>query len=154
MPSPLTQAQRRTLFMAAHAAARARGEQPEAYRKRAMSEELGVEHLAQVSSTTGFDALMARFSRDSGDVSRAAHYATQAVHRLQYVILEAARRLAPADPYAYVAGVMIQSRIAPVADTTMLSNLLRCGSAWSDVPVPHLRRVLMMLKTHLRRRHA
>lgn len=151
MPSPLTQAQRRTLFVAIREAAGRQGVAPESYRRKVMAEELGVEHLAQVSSTTGFDALMARFSRDAGDERRAARYAFQAARRLQYVILEAARRIAPADPCSYVAGVMIQSRIAPVADTSMLADLLRSGSAWLDVPVPHLRRVLMMLKTHLRR---
>ena len=148
----LTQPQRRTLFAAVREAAARQGEMPEAYRRKVMAEELGVEHLAQVSSTSGFDALMARISRDAGDLRRAAHYATQASHRLQYVILGAARRIAPADPCGYVAGVMVQSRLAPLAETDVLADRLRSGSAWRDVPVPHLRRVLMMLKTHLRRR--
>lgn len=39
----LTQPQRRTLFSTIRAAAREQGEQPEAYRKRVMAEELGVE---------------------------------------------------------------------------------------------------------------
>lgn len=147
----LTQPQRRTLFVTIREAAREQGEEPETYRRRIMREELGVDHLSQVSATSGFDALMARAYSDAGDAQRAAIYATQAARRLQHVIIEAARRLAPADPCSYVAGVMVQSRLAPVGDNATLADRLRNGSAWLDVPEPHLRRILVMLKTHIRR---
>ena len=147
----LTQSQRRTLFATIRAAAREQGEQPEAYRKRVMAEELGVEHLAQVSATSGFDTLMARICRDAGDLQRATMYVTQATRRLQHLIVEAARRIAPDDPCGYVAGVMQQSRLVPLGDTATLADRLRNGSAWLDVPEPHLRRILAMLKTHIRR---
>lgn len=151
MANGLSQSQRRTLFATIREAAREQGEEPEAYRKRIMADELGVEHLSLVSSTSGFDTLMARACADAGDAQRAAIYATQAARRLQHVIIEAARRLAPADPCAYVAGVMVQSRLAPVGDASTLADRLRDGSAWLDVPEPHLRRILVMLKTHIRR---
>ena len=150
-PQGLSQSQRRTLFATIRAAAREQGEQPAAYRKRVMAEELGVEHLSQVSATTGFDTLMARICRDAGDLQRATMYVTQATRRLQHLIVEAARRIAPDDPCGYVAGVMHQSRLAPLGDAATLADRLRNGSAWLDVPEPNLRRVLAMLKTHLRR---
>jgi len=117
-----------------------------------MREKLDVDHLSQVSATTGYDTLMARICRDSGDFQRAAAYAAQAARRLQYLIVESARAIAPDDPCGYVAGVMLQSRIAPHGDASTLADRLRSGSAWLDVPEPHLRRILAMLKTHLRRR--
>lgn len=153
MPKPngLSESQRRTLFAAIRDAARECGEQPEAYRKRIMREELDVEHLSQVSATSGFDTLMARVCRDAGDLQRATLYVTQATRRLQHLIVEAARRIAPDDPCGYVAGVMQQSRLAPLGDAATLADRLRNGSAWLDVPEPHLRRILAMLKTHIRR---
>lgn len=147
----LSEFQRRTLFATIREAAREQGEEPETYRRRIMRDELGVEHLSQVSATSGFDTLMARVCADAGDAQRAAIYATQAARRLQHVIIEAARRLAPAHPCDYVAAVMVQSRLAPVGDNATLADRLRNGSAWLDVPEPHLRRILVMLKTHIRR---
>ena len=149
--SGLSQSQRRTLFATIREAAREQGEQPEAYRKRVMAEELGVDHLSQVSATTGYDTLMARICRDAGDLQRATMYVTQATRRLQHLIVEAARRISPDDPCGYVAGVMQQSRLAPLGDVATLADRLRNGSAWLDVPEPHLRRILAMLKTHIRR---
>ena len=73
--SGLSQSQRRTLFATIREAAREQGEQPEVYRKRVMVEELGVEHLSQVTATTGFDTLMARICRDAGDDANAIKYA-------------------------------------------------------------------------------
>ena len=151
MVNGLSESQRRTLFATIRAAAREQGEQPESYRKRVMAEELGVEHLSQVSATTGFDTLMARICRDSGDFQRAVSYATQATRRLQHLIEDVARAIAPDDPCGYVAGVMLQSRLAPIGDDATLADRLRRGSVWLDVPEPHLRRILAMLKTHLRR---
>ena len=151
MANGLSESQRRTLFATIRAAAREQGEQPEAYRKRVMAEELGVDHLSQVSATTGYDTLMARICRDAGDLQRATMYVTQATRRLQHLIVEAARRISPDDPCGYVAGVMQQSRLAPLGDVATLADRLRNGSAWLDVPEPHLRRILAMLKTHIRR---
>ena len=151
-PNGLSESQRRTLFSSLRNAAREVGEPPEVYRRRIMAEELDVESLSQVTPTSGFDKLMARICRDSGDYQRATIYATQTARRMQYLIVDAARAIAPKDPYSYVAGVMQQSRLAPIGDATTLADRLRNGSAWLDVPESHLRRILAMLKTHLRRR--
>lgn len=151
-PNGLSESQRRTLFSSLRNAARECGEEPEAYRRRIMREELDVEHLSQVTPTLGFDTLMARILRDAGDYQRASVYATAATRRWQYLIVGVARAIAPKDPYSYVAGIMQQSRLAPLGDAATLADRLRNGSAWLDVPEPHLRRILAMLKTHLRRR--
>ena len=151
-PNGLSESQRRTLFSSLRNAAREVGEPPEEYRRRIMREELDVEHLSQVTPTLGFDTLMARICRDSGDYQRATIYATQTARRMQYLIIDAARAISPYAPYRYVAGVMQQSRLAPLGDAATLADRLRSGSAWLDVPEPHLRRILAMLKTHLRRR--
>ena len=105
----LSQSQRRTLFATIRAAAREQGEQPEAYRKRVMAEELGVEHLSQVTATTGYDTLMARICRDAGDDANAIKYALATTTRLRHLITDAAEALAPGNALGYVAGVMIQS---------------------------------------------
>ena len=72
-PSGLSGAQRRALFATVRGAARETGEDPEAYRRRIMREELGVEPLCQVSATTGFDRLMARTCSDAGDFVQAGN---------------------------------------------------------------------------------
>ena len=133
------------------AAAREQGEQPEAYRKRIMAEELGVEHLYQVSATTGFDVLMARACRDAGDDAAAIKYALGAITRLRHLIMEAADLLAPGNALGYVAGVMIQSRTVRGYDQPTLAARLASDTGWLDLTNPQLRRLLAMLKTHLRR---
>ena len=149
--SGLSQSQRRTLFATIRAAAREQGEQPEAYRKRVMAEELGVEHLSQVSVTTGFDRLMARACRDKGDDAHAIAYALSAVSRYRHLIVDAAERLAPGNALAYIAGVMLQSHTVRNCDQPTLAARLKTDSGWLDLTDPQLRRILAMLKTHLRR---
>lgn len=150
-PNGLSESQRRTLFAAIREAAREQGEQPEAYRKRVMAEELGVEHLSQVSATTGYDTLMARICRDAGDDANAIKYALAATTRLRHLITDAAEALAPGNALSYVAGVMIQSRTVRGYDQPTLAARLTTDSGWLDLTNPQLRRILVMLKTHLRR---
>ena len=146
--SPL---QRRTLFATIRQAAGELGEQPEAYRKRVMAEELGAEHLSQVSATTGFDALMARVCRDAGDDASAIKYALGAATRLRHLIMEAADLLAPGNALDYVAGVMIQSHTVTGLAQAVLAAHLSHESFWCQLSAQQLRRVLAMLKTHIRR---
>lgn len=151
MANGLSQSQRRTLFATIRAAAREQGEQPEAYRKRVMAEELGVEHLSQVTATTGFDTLMARICRDAGDDANAIKYALATTTRLRHLITDAAEALAPGNALGYVAGVMIQSHTVRGYDQPTLTARLASDSGWLDLTNPQLRRLLAMLKTHLRR---
>ena len=151
-PSGLSGAQRRALFATVRGAARETGEDPEAYRRRIMREELGVEPLCQVSATSGFDRLMARTCSDAGDFVQAGNYAVASSRRLRRLVEDAAREIAPAHPILYVAGVMVQSGIARTRDADALAASLEGGSGWLDYPDGDMRRVLAMLKTHLRRR--
>ena len=151
MPNGLTQSQRMTLFATIREAAREQGEQPEAYRKRIMAEELGVDHLSEVSRGSGFDRLMARVCRDAGDDARAIKYSLSAVARYRHLIVETAEKIAPGNALEYVAGVMIQSRTVRGYDQPTLTARLASDSGWLDLTNPQLRRLLAMLKTHLRR---
>lgn len=144
----LSQSQRCTLFATIRAAAREQGEQPEAYRKRVMAEELGVEHLSQVTATTGYDTLMARIC---GDDANAIKYALATSTRLRHLITDAAEAIAPGNALGYVAGVMIQSHTVRGYDQPTLTARLASDSGWLDLTNPQLRRLLAMLKTHLRR---
>ena len=148
----LTQAQRRTLFAAIREAAREQDEQPEAYRRRVMAEELGVEHLADVSRGSDYDQLMARVCRDAGDDARAVKFALATSARLRHLVVEAAEILAPGNALGYVAGVMIQSHTVRGYDQPALAARLASDSGWLDLTNPQLRRLLAMLKTHLRRK--
>lgn len=149
--SGLTQSQRMTLFATIREVAREQGEQPEAYRKRIMAEELGVDHLSEVSRGSGFDRLMARVCRDAGDDARAIKYSLSAVARYRHLIVETAERIAPGNALEYVAGVMIQSRTVRDVRPAILAARLSTDSGWLDLTDPQLRRLLAMLKTHLRR---
>ena len=151
MAKGLSDAQRRTLFAAIRDAARECGETQEAYRKRVMAEELGVEHLSQVSATTGFDTLMARVCSDAHDDAGAIRYALAPHMRLRRLVMDAAEALAPGSALAYVAGVMIQSHTVRGYDQPTLAARLTTDSGWLDLTNPQLRRLLAMLKTHLRR---
>ena len=151
MANGLTDAQRRTLFATIRDAAREQGEEPEAYRKRVMADELGVAHLSQVSRGSGYDTLMARICRDAGDDAGALKYALATTARLRRLITEAAALLAPGNPLGYIAGVMIQSHTVRGYDVPDLTVRLASETGWLDLSVPQLRNILAMLKTHLRR---
>lgn len=151
MPNGLTQSQRMTLFATIREAAREQGERPEAYRKRILAEELGVDHLSEVSRGSGFDRLMARVCRDAGNDARAIKYSLSAVARYRHLIVKTAERIAPGNALEYVAGVMIQSRTVCDVRHPSLAARLSTDSGWLDLTDPQLRRLLAMLQTHLRR---
>lgn len=149
----LTNAQRHILFAAVRKAAAELGEaSSEAYRKRVMAEELGVEHLNDVSRSWGFDRLMARFCRDAGDYDRAIKYELSAIDRYRVLIVAAAEKIAPGNALGYVAGVMIQSRMARGGQSSALAASLATPFGWLGLDQAQLRRLLAMLKTHLRRK--
>ena len=147
-----TAAQRRAFFAEVRKAARELGENQEAYRRRVMAEELGVEHLADVQRGAGYDRLMARVCADAGDHALAGEYAVASSYRLRALVVKAARKVAPANPFRYVAGCMVQSGLARTRDAGALAESLESGAGWLDYPDETLRRVLAMLRIHLRRR--
>lgn len=154
MANGLTQSQRRTLFAAIRSAAQEQGEETELYRRRIMAEELGVEHLSQISPTLGFDTLMARICRDAGDDAGAIRYATAATNRLRHLIMDTASILAPGHALNYVAGLMIQSGIVQGfnGERQLLASRLESDAIWESIIPEDLRRILAMLKTHIRRK--
>ena len=76
------------------------------------------------------------------------------VHELLDLVCQSvdAREAAPAAPYRYVAGCMVQSGLARTRDAGALAESLESGAGWLDYPDETLRRVLAMLRIHLRRR--
>lgn len=153
----LSQSQRRALFASIREAAREQGEQPEAYRKRVMAEELGVESLSQVGRGGDFDKLMSRICQDCGDFARALSYSKGSFSRLKHLIVRAAERIVAGKPdwrgsaYDYIAGVMRQSGMIPATTPRIWCERLVSDSGWLDFTEPQMRRLLMMLSTHLRR---
>ena len=154
----MTSSQRRTFFLELRVAAREVGEEPEAYRKRIMMEELGVEHLAEVSRGTGFDRLMSRVWTDRGDYVMALDYAQGSFSRLRHLIVSAAERIVASRPdwqgsaYDYLAGVMHQCGMLKDRPTRAWTDRLVSESGWLDFTEPQMRRLLMMLNTYVRRR--
>ena len=118
---------------------------------RILKEELGVEHLADVSRTVRFETPMARVCSDAGDDLAALAYAMGLGKRLRHLILDAAEDLAPGHALSYVAGVMIQSHTVHGCDQDALADRLASDAGWIDITTPQLRTVLKMLKTHLKR---
>jgi len=158
MKKPLTPLQRRLFFMAIRPAAQEVGADLEEYRKRILEEELGVEHMSDVGSTGDFDRLMSRIYQDRGDYARALEYSTGSVSRLAHLVVKAAERIVAAKPdwsgtaYDYIAGVMQQSRMVEMRQIHVMATRLADGSGWQDFTESQLRRLVMMLNTHVRRR--
>ena len=154
----LTPLQHRLFFMAIRPAAQEVGEEPEAYRRRVLQEELGVEHLAEVSRGGDFDKLMARIWQDLGDYSRALEYSMGSFSRVKHLIVKAAERIVAAKPdwrgsaYDYIAGVMHQCGMLKERPTRAFTERLVADSGWLDFTEPQLKRLMMMLNTHVRRR--
>ena len=152
----LTPLQRKAFFMALRPAAQEVGEDPEAYRKRILNEELGVEHLGEVSRNGDFDKLMARLWSDRGDYERASDYAISNLKRLRHLVVSAAKRIVAAKDdwtgtaYDYIAGVMIQCGMAQGRPSVVASKLLS-KFGWLEFNELQLKRLLMMLNTHIRR---
>lgn len=158
MKKPLTPLQRRLFFMAIRPAAQEVGADLEEYRKRILKEELGVEHMSDVGKTGDFDKLMSRIYQDRGDYARALEYSTGSVSRLAHLAVKAAERIVGAKPcrggtaYDYIAGVMQQSRMVEMRQVHVMATRLADGSGWHDFTESQLRRLVMMLNTHVRRR--
>lgn len=152
----LTPAQRRAFFSTVRQAAQELGEDPEVYRQRILKEELGVEHLADVRRGFDYDRLMARACRDSGDFDRAIKYAGGGAKRLKHLIVGAAEKIVAkkgdwtGTAYDYIAGVMIQCGMVQGRPAVVAAQL-ESGSGWDRFDEGQLRRLLIMLATHLNR---
>lgn len=153
----LTLAQRKTFFASVRQAASELGEDAEAYRRRILREELGVEHMADVSRTGDFDRLMARICSDRGDYERALAYSQGAVVRIVHLIVGVAEKIVAASPdydgtaIDYVVGVMAQSKMFERLPATEPAAFIHemCYGYYKE---GQLKRLFMMLGTHLRRK--
>ena len=158
MKRSLTKLQRATLFAHVKNAAIDCGEKPEDYRKRIMREELGVDHLSDVSRTDGFDRLMCRMLKDCGDYSHALDYVGGDVKRLRYLALSAAARICDGAPLdvelmlcRYVAGVIINMKYSSL-DRDALAIRLQRDDGWDDFTPMQLKKVVAALNLQVRRK--
>lgn len=161
MKNQLTTLQRATLFAHVKNAAVECGEKPEAYRKRIMREELGVDHLSEVSRTDGFDRLMCRMLKDCGDYSHALDYTGGDVRRLRYLALSAARQCCDAAPLSdadetsmlckYVAGIMVNMKLSRLSSGALAIQLQR-ADGWDDFTPLQLKKVVAALNLQIRRK--
>ena len=155
-PSGLTPAQRAAFFRALQAASIELGydtpETREAYRKEVMREEAGVEHLADLSRTTGFDRVMRRFAADSGDFETASRFAVADVQRKAALVCVCCQQVlqlkgcaAGTDDAAdYLGGIVAQARIPCGRDLTD-------SSFWMDCNPAHLMTLFQILDSYRRR---
>ena len=153
----LTPLQRRAFFSTVRQAAQVLGEDQEVYRQRILKEELCVEHLGDVRRGFDYDRLMSRACGDCGDYDRAIRYAGGGVKRLRHLIVAVAEKIVAAKGdwtgtvYDYIAGVMHQCRMAQGRPSVVAARL-ESGSGWDGFDEGQLRRLLIMLATHLNRR--
>ena len=121
-----------------------------AYRSRIMMEEASASHLAEVSNTHGYEALMARLAADAGDYEDASRYAGGDDRRMAHMVDDCARQVfelsgkSGSDRLAYIRAILEQS------------GLVRCSTAlnafwWLDYPDTTPERIFQILDTHRRR---
>lgn len=158
MTNRLTSLQRATLFAHVHKAASEQGVDPEKYRKMIMREELGVDHLSEVSRTDGFDRLMCRMLKDCGEYSHALDYVGGDVKRLRHLALSAAAKICDGATFdvermlcRYVAGVMINMKYSSL-DRDALAIRLQRDDGWDDFTPMQLKKVVAALNLQVRRR--
>lgn len=147
----ITKAQAAAFWRMFAAACRAQGlpaAEREPYRKRIMKEECGVEHLAEVDRTRGYDALMRRVNEDAGAYDYAAKFVGGDGVRMVHLVERCANQLMqlacrPVDEaYSYVGGILRHAGIFQEED----------GARYLlDIPVRDAQAVFQMLDTHRRR---
>ena len=121
----------------------------DAYRHAVLREEGGVEHLAQLGRTRGFDRVMLRLCSDAGDYASAARFESGDERRMAELCADCATQLlqlagsTETSAIAYIGGILRQARLDPPVP---------CGSDWwLDVPAGHALAVFQILDTHRRR---
>ena len=154
--SSLTQRQRSAFFLALRAACVELGhdtpESREEYRKTVMREEAGVEHLADLSRTVDFDAVMRRFASDAGDFEMASRFAVADEYRKVAIVRACCAQVlqlngttpGTVDAADYLGGIVEQARIPCGRD-------LIDSTFWMDCNPDHLLTLFQILDTHRRR---
>ena len=149
----ITNKQKRAFWVQFAAACRNLGiasEDREAYRHAVLAEEANVMHLADVSSTEGFEAVMKRLAADAGDWARAADFATGDAKRIGAMVADCARQVfeltgnESGDATSYAQGVLKRSGMERVG--------LFGGDYWfMDYPDSTPVKIFQMLDSHRRR---
>ncbi len=153
----LTPLQRRAFFMGLRPAAQEVGEDPEAYRKRILREELGVEHMRDVDRGSGYDKLMSRIWQDRGDYERALDYARGSFSRLKHLIVGAAQKIVERKPdyhgsaFDYIVGTMFRAKMIDREPNVYDAERLARDANWAHFSEQQLKYLLMMLNAHLGR---
>lgn len=144
---PITAAQRAVFWRHFSAACRAQGlpaDEREAYRREVLREEGGVEHLADLGRTHGFDAVCLRLCLDADDYLGAARYEVGDARRMGAIVEAAIREIVagtPTAPDAYLRGVFAHAHLP-----------FPGGAEWYlDVSEDLLRSIMQMVLTHRRR---
>ena len=128
----------------------------EAYRKRVLREELGVEHMRDIGRTGDFDRLMLRLAQDAEDWHSLAYYSVAGERRLADLVADCATQVlelsiaergfdasAHLDQLGYISGVLRQSGMSPIRVVG--------SDYWLDLAPADLARLLQILDTHRRR---
>jgi hypothetical protein len=121
----------------------------EAYRKRILREELGVEHMSEIDRTTGFDKIMRRLCIDADNYEEAWRYEVGDERRLVAMVEACAAQLMqiiggnPRDASSYIAVTCTQAGF-PVQDANPRGY-------WMDMTSGMLQACFQMLDTHRRR---
>lgn len=156
----LSKSQLGTFFSEVKKAAENVGRDAEEYRKEIMLQEVGVEHLGDVTKTTGYDRLMQRVYSDQGDYERALSFVGGDVRRMRFLATRAATRIlmnrgetgiGPLCVMRYIAGIMVQMRLSTMERDSLAVKLQRVDG-WDDFTEVQLRRVVSALHIHVRRR--
>lgn len=150
----LTNVQRSAFFTVLAGTATLLGVDKEDYRHRIMKEEVGVDHLSEVTRTDGYDKLMCRIYQDRGDYDRASEYLTGSLTRWRHLIVSAAGRIVrlsgyKGSGYDYLRGVMVKSGMMPDGSRLDCERLMS-ERAWLDFTNDDLRNLLSILNSRLR----
>ena len=154
MTGPQTKAFWRAFGVACSSQGLASKDEREAYRKTAMREELGVEHMSQVDTGKGYDRLMARILSDAGDYEGAAKYLINDAKKIARCVEDCADQIADltgniTDALSYIAGVLRQSNLGPVR--VEQNPCEGYDDFWMDIPEDNLRTIFQILDTQRRR---
>lgn len=156
----LSKSQLGTFFSEVKKAAENVGQDAEQYRKEIMLQEVGVEHLRDVTKTTGYDKLMQRVYSDQGNYEKALAFVDGDVKRMRFLAIRTATRIllnkgktgiGDLAVMSYIAGLMIQMNLSG-ADREHLAAKLMRENGWDDFTPIQLRRVVAALTIHARRK--
>lgn len=149
----ITDKQKRAFWLQFAAACRNLGitsEEKDAYRLAVLEESAGVQHLSDVNSTSGFEAVMQRLAADAGDWARAASFTIGNARRIGAMVADCARQVfeltgnTTGDAATYAQGILHRAGLHRAGAVA--------GDAWYlDYAEATPIKVFQMLDSHRRR---